>query len=71
MVGVVGWVTQLVVSRGARRQYIATHLLQLLRTHPLFKSVNSVGLVSSHPASCNGLSKLSGRPKSVIPVAVG
>ncbi|KAG1875710.1 hypothetical protein F4604DRAFT_1761561 [Suillus subluteus] len=51
--GVVGWITQLVVDRSLRRRYIATHLLQTLKLHPLFQRVTAIGLVSSHPAAPN------------------
>ncbi|KAG1789109.1 hypothetical protein EV424DRAFT_1624709 [Suillus variegatus] len=53
----VGWVTQLVVDAAVRQRYIATHLLQTLKCHALFSCVNIVGLVSSHPAACNALTK--------------
>lgn len=53
----VGWVTQLVVDKSVRRRYIATSLLQTLKSHKLFASVTAVGLVSSHPAACNVLAK--------------
>jgi len=49
--GVVGWVPHLIVGRGARRRLIATHLSQTFKTHPLFKRVTSVGLVSPHLAA--------------------
>ena len=52
--GIVGWITQLVVSSEYRRQGIATVLLHRLRrdTHTAF------GLLSSHPAACLALAKL-------------
>ncbi|KAG2147806.1 uncharacterized protein EDB93DRAFT_1240545 [Suillus bovinus] len=53
----VGWVTQLVVDKAVRQCYIATQLLQTLKFHTLFSSVNIVGLASSHPAACNALAK--------------
>lgn len=58
--GVVGWITQLVVDMSVRKRYIATQLLQTLKAHPLFQSVTTVGLVSSHPAVCNALAKYAG-----------
>ena len=61
----VGWFTQSIIGRGARRRYIATHL-QTLKTHPLFESVTSVALVSAHPAACHALSKPSREFKSTI-----
>ncbi|KAG2142816.1 uncharacterized protein EDB93DRAFT_1088480 [Suillus bovinus] len=53
----VGWVTQLVVDKAVRQHYIATQLLQTLKFHTLFSSVNIVGPASSHPAACNVLAK--------------
>ena len=55
--GKVGWVTQLVVDTNVRRRYIATQLLQTLKRHPIFQDVTAVGLVSSHPAAVNALTK--------------
>lgn len=55
--GTVGWVTQLVVDVGVRRRWIATHLLQTLKTHELFANITAIGLASSHPASCTALAK--------------
>jgi hypothetical protein len=55
--GVVGWVTQLVVDASVRKRYIATLLLQTLKIHPLFYDITAIGLVSSHLAACNALSK--------------
>ncbi|PPR02729.1 hypothetical protein CVT26_009440 [Gymnopilus dilepis] len=55
--GKAGWITQLVVHPSHRRQYIATYLLQHLKTHPLFQDVTAVGLASSHPASVAALAK--------------
>jgi N-acetylglutamate synthase-like GNAT family acetyltransferase len=55
--GKVGWVTQLVVDTSVRKRYIATQLLQTLKRHPIFQGVTSVGLVSSHPAAVNALTK--------------
>jgi hypothetical protein len=57
VLGVVGWITQLVVDASVRQHYIATHLLQTLKTHPLFIDVTTVGLVSSHPAACDALAE--------------
>ena len=57
VLGVVGWITQLVVNITVRKRYIATHLLQTLKNHPLFSNVSVVGLVSSHPAACDALAK--------------
>ena len=42
---------------GFRRRYIATHLLQTLKTDELFANVSAMGLASSHPASCIALAK--------------
>jgi Acetyltransferase (GNAT) family len=55
--GKVGWVTQLVVDTSVRKRYVATQLLQTLKRHPIFKYVTTVGLVSSHPAAVNALTK--------------
>lgn len=55
--GTVGWITQLVVDMGVRRRWIATHLLQTLKTDELFANVIAMGLASSHPASCTALAK--------------
>ncbi|KAG1775130.1 hypothetical protein EV702DRAFT_1120677 [Suillus placidus] len=55
--GVAGWITQLVVDRSLRKRYIATQLLQTLKTHPLFQRVTAIGLVSAHPAACTALAK--------------
>ncbi|EPQ52659.1 hypothetical protein GLOTRDRAFT_46421 [Gloeophyllum trabeum ATCC 11539] len=55
--GRTGWIAQLVVHESFRRRWIATSLLQALKEHPLFKTINVIGLVSSHPASCNALVK--------------
>jgi hypothetical protein len=61
MLGTIGWITQLVVSKTMRKRYIATTLLQTLKYHPSFMGVvNVVGLVSSHPAACNALAKYAG-----------
>jgi hypothetical protein len=57
VLGVVGWITQLVVDASVHQRYIATHLLQTLKTHPLFINVTTVGLVSSHPTACDALAK--------------
>ncbi|KAF8812722.1 hypothetical protein BYT27DRAFT_6406453 [Phlegmacium glaucopus] len=57
--GVVGWVTQLVVDATVRRRYIATQLVQTLKTHELFRDITAIGLASSHPASVNALAKYS------------
>lgn len=59
--GVVGWVTQLVVDVAVRKRYIATHLLQTLKSHPLFYNVTAIGLVSSHPAAVAALTKYSSK----------
>ncbi|KAF9467411.1 hypothetical protein BDZ94DRAFT_1305486 [Collybia nuda] len=58
--GTIGWITQLVDSITMRQRYIATQLLQTLKTHEVFKDVTIVGLVSSHPAVCNALAKYAG-----------
>ncbi|PPQ90489.1 hypothetical protein CVT25_014772 [Psilocybe cyanescens] len=55
--GRVGWVTQLVVSLTMRKRYIATSLLQMLKSHPLFHGISAIGLASSHPAGCHALTK--------------
>jgi hypothetical protein len=55
--GSVGWVTQLVVDMGVRKRWIATQLLQTLKTEPLFANIVAIGLVSSHPAACTALAK--------------
>ncbi|KAG1742266.1 uncharacterized protein EDB91DRAFT_1052130, partial [Suillus paluster] len=47
----VGWVTQLVIDKSVCKRYIATQLLQTL------KSQMVVSLISSHPAACNILAK--------------
>ncbi|THH04297.1 hypothetical protein EW146_g10212 [Bondarzewia mesenterica] len=52
----VDWVTQLVVSVTARKRYIATSLLQMLKLHPIFHGITAIGLVSSHPSACHALS---------------
>jgi len=54
--GVVGWVTQLVVDASVRRRHIATDLLRTLKTHDLFRDINAIGLASSHPAAVCALS---------------
>ncbi|THH15290.1 hypothetical protein EW146_g5154 [Bondarzewia mesenterica] len=54
--GRVGWVTQLVVSVTARKRYIATSLLQMLKLRPIFRGITAIGLVSSHPSACHALS---------------
>ena len=59
--GIIGWITQLVIDRSMRRCYVATQLLQTLKTHPLFNNVTVVGLVSSHPAACDVLAKYAGK----------
>ena len=46
-----------------RKRYIATHLLQTLKSHSLFQDVTVVGLVSSHPAACNALAKYASKFK--------
>ncbi|PPR02683.1 hypothetical protein CVT24_002105 [Panaeolus cyanescens] len=56
--GKVGWVTQLVVDTAARKRYIATSLLQIMKHHSMFKGINAIGLVSSHPAACAAIAKL-------------
>jgi hypothetical protein len=43
-----------------RQRYVATQLLQTLKTHPLFNDVTVVELVSSHPAACDVLAKYAG-----------
>ena len=55
--GKVGWVTQLVVDTAVRQRYVATQLLQTLKRHAIFQDVTTVGLVSSHPAAVNALTK--------------
>jgi len=56
-VGSIGWVTQLVVDQEVRKCWIATQLLQTLKSNALFTKVTAVGLVSSHPAACTALAK--------------
>ena len=68
LAGVVGWVTQLVVHASVRRRYIATQLLQTLKTHPLFYDITAIGLVSSHPAACNALSKYASKHLPYLPI---
>ena len=67
--GVVGWVTQLVVDAGVRKRYIATSLLQTLKIHPLFCDITAIGLVSSHPAACDALSKYASKHFSCLPIS--
>jgi hypothetical protein len=55
--GGVGWITQLIVDAARRKRYYATQILQMLKGHPLFRNVNVVGLVTSHPAACAALAK--------------
>ncbi|KAF8066497.1 hypothetical protein FPV67DRAFT_1495049 [Lyophyllum atratum] len=55
--GRVAWVTQLVVRLDARKRYIATSMLQMLKAHRTFRDITALGLVSSHPAACHALSK--------------
>ena len=59
--GKVGWVTQLVVDSRNRKTYIATQILQTLKRHPIFQGLTAVGLVSSHPAAVNALTKYCGK----------
>jgi hypothetical protein len=66
--GVVGWVTQLVVDASFRRRYIATQLIQILKTHPLFCNITAIGLVSSQPAACNALSKYASKYLPNLPI---
>ncbi|GBE86066.1 predicted protein [Sparassis crispa] len=56
---VVGWVTQLVVERSFRRQYIATTLLLRLKRDAWSAKLTIIGLASSQPASCSALAKFS------------
>ena len=58
-IGKVGWVTQLVVDTTVRKRYVATQLLQTLKRHAIFQDVTAIGLVSSHPAAVNALTKYS------------
>ena len=51
---------------GVRRRYIATHLLQTLKTDELFANVTAMGLASSHPASCAVLAKYASKSFYVI-----
>jgi hypothetical protein len=69
-VGVVGWVTQLVVDAAVRRRYIATHLLQTLKSHQLFYNVTAIGLVSSHPAAVAALTKYSSKSLVYYPFPI-
>jgi hypothetical protein len=66
--GVVGWVTQLVVDASFRKRYIATLLLQTLKTHPLFYNITAIGLVSSHPVACGALSKYASKHLPHLPI---
>ncbi|KAI0071521.1 hypothetical protein K474DRAFT_1606810 [Panus rudis PR-1116 ss-1] len=54
----IGWITQLVVHKDFRRQYIATTLVQTLKRQELFGRATIVGVISSHPATCNVVAKL-------------
>jgi hypothetical protein len=60
VLGRVGWVTQLVVSLLVRKRYIATSLLQMLKSTPTFRDITAIGLVSSHPSACHALAKYTG-----------
>ncbi|KAF8628989.1 hypothetical protein AX17_005877 [Amanita inopinata Kibby_2008] len=42
--GRVAWVTQLVVDATVRKRYVATHFLQMLKSHPLFYDIAGIGL---------------------------
>ncbi|KIL54469.1 hypothetical protein M378DRAFT_18856 [Amanita muscaria Koide BX008] len=56
-VGSVGWITQLVVRKEDRKHWVATHLLQTLKSNHRFSEIAALGLVSSHPAACTALAK--------------
>ncbi|EMD35925.1 hypothetical protein CERSUDRAFT_156662 [Gelatoporia subvermispora B] len=62
----VGWITQLVVHRDHRRQYIATGLLAQLKMHPLIAPARFVGVLSSHPVTCHTVAKVFGPPLAGI-----
>ena len=62
LLGKVGWITQLVVCINQRQRYIATSLLQMLKNSPPFAGITVIGLVSSHPAACDALSKYTCTP---------
>ncbi|OAX31111.1 hypothetical protein K503DRAFT_750862 [Rhizopogon vinicolor AM-OR11-026] len=64
----IGWVTQLIVDKFFRKRYIATQLLQTLKSHSLFVSVVSVGLVSSesHPTACNPLYVINDHAEGIL-----
>ena len=66
--GVVGWVTQLVVDTSVCKHYIATQLLQAFKINKLFSDITAIGLVSSHPAACNVLSKYASTYLPHLPV---
>ncbi len=57
--GLVSWITQLVVHSNHRRRGIATMLLPMLRNG---SGSSAFGLVSSHPAACIALSAIGGEP---------
>jgi hypothetical protein len=57
VLGVIGWITQLIVEASRHRRYHATMILCMLRDHPLFTNINVVGLAASHPAACDALVK--------------
>ena len=57
-IGIVGWITQLVVDINLCKRYVVTSLLQLLKSHVLFETVMAFGLVSSYPVACHTLAKL-------------
>lgn len=49
-----------------RKRYIATSLLQMLKSHPLFHGISAIGLASSHPAGCHALTKYTGIVSSLL-----
>ena len=67
-IGVVGWITQLVVDASIRKRYVATRLLQTLKDHPLFYDITAIGLGSSHPAACDALAKYTSKHLLHLPI---
>lgn len=60
VLGKVGWITQLVVDAHQRRRYIATSLLQQLKGFSHLRGITAIGIMSSHPAACQALTKYAG-----------
>ena len=63
--GLAAWVTQLVVARPFRRQYVATQLVEAFKTHPLFRGVTAIGVASSQPATIAIVAKFSSKSSGV------